>query len=558
MKKIFLIITGLLLLAGQPAIAHTPQCLFGYTDQQWQQVIDGEKPWPDELFPISSWSAAEKKALPESFWKQLAANERRWPFHIMEQQRIYQQEYGKDIRNRYELYFAEKKAAKTKDPCITKKKTLDRLTDLAALEAGSFKNLQGTPLKQIRLVAYRMGKLRSIPFDILEFTPDGRVVLPAGPESNPDEGDAVFNNRDRLIFMAADAGDQLSEKYLNDNLPGCRAIETIHIENDDEHGWVYAVSSDKMERCPIDALRFFPETGTTFTPFVFNQCECRQEKGEIASTLGLRTWASCPNVGGVPLDSHNRLHINTAINFKVGRILENDEDFNLRWRAWYDGNIIFYARTTWKMKTPFGIGAPTVFADILATPLSLLCYPSFYTPFDPWLFIRKVEIAIGEDLNRTVVEDPQLSTSTRLVTSEKTKGVLIGKSGCCNSEQADWILQTGRFGTVCVRTAYDDYLTDKGELELQWQDTDKYVGYYLNSLIFNEFEQRQQHFYVEWDVVPWFWNSDPDKYNWHNLELILKHRDDPLEYSVNGSKGQTMPRNLHVPDIAALIGHYQY
>ncbi len=488
--------------------------------------------------------------MPAEFWRDLRAVERSWPLYIDEQARHYQQEYGPDIRNRYDLYRHEQAHRQTGPG----RKSLNRLVDLAALEASCFDQLRGRRLDQIAVVAWRQGRLRHIPFDLLEFTQDNRIVLPCGPEANPADGDGIFNHHDHLIFMAADCGDRIGVKRLRDQFRQVRAVEEVAISRGDEQGWVYVLAAPSLPL--FDEIRFYPQTATTCTPFIMNQCAPRLVKGRIVPTLGLRTWAAAPHIGGLPVDSHNRLHIDSCLQFKVGQIRENEDDFDLSWRAWYDGRVIFYARSTWRMKTPLGIGAPTVFADIMATPLSLFCYPSFYTPFDPSLFIRKVDFGIGEDLNPQLLD---LNKAVRFITPANREGSRIcGASSPQELELVDWLVLAWRGSSICVRTSHDDYLSRHAALSTSWRDCESSPGCYSNNLSLASFDNRQQHFYVEWNIVPWFWNADPDRCNWANLELVLSHRDKPLQYAVGSHGPFELPRTFHVPDIKEELVRYRY
>ncbi len=75
------------------------------------------------------------------------------------------------------------------------------LIDLVYIKANDFGNLQANPVDRIRVFAYKFGKLRPIPADILEFTSKNRVVLPEGSEGNPEDGDRIFSKNDMLLFM---------------------------------------------------------------------------------------------------------------------------------------------------------------------------------------------------------------------------------------------------------------------------------------------------------------------------------------------------------------------
>jgi|GEM_PF-1016963 len=551
--------------------------LQGIPQQQWDKIINGEAPWPEELFPLSTWTDKDQKMnkLPDEFWVKLREVERKWPQFINDQMQLFKKSYGPDIKNSYDLFLREQVQLKASDyfkasPPVKARKTLKRLIDLVYFPASYLDELQGAPLDKIRVLSYTQGRLRVIPFDILEFTKEDRVVLPLGPEANPQDGDNVFNGNDKLFFMVIDAGDQIDTGYIKEKFPGLKAVQEVEIsyQKDNEKGFVYvATFSDKAPtKSPIDYVEFYPEVGITVTPFVFNQCECRKVKGDIVPTLGIRTWATAPQIGGTPIDIHNRLRLYTTIAFRIGTKREREDDFNLAWRAWYDGSVMNYRRATWKMSTPLGIGAPTVFCDAVATALSLFSYISWYTPFDPSLLVKHTEISIGEDLNKRVLLDEdakELKKGSRFITSIDKEGVDIDavmseKEKSRDNTRPFWFVVTGLPGTICYRAACDEFLTENAKLSLDWIDTSEDIGYYKNYLKLDNFKNRQEYFYVGWNNVPYFRNPDPNKYGWENLDIILRHRDKPLTYKIGAHSGIKPDVFIHVPDIEVVKEDYKY
>lgn len=537
--------------------------------RQWEQIRSGDAPWPECFFPISTWSASERKQFKPAYWQRIESIERSWPNYIAQQRQLFKAEYGEGIHNLYDLFRAERSRDVAATEPVREIKTLQRLMDLAALKADDFTSIRGRNIAAIRLYAHRMGRIRAIPHDIIEFTPKNLIVLPQGPEANPADGDGLFNNTDRLFFMAADAGDHVDPAWLGQEI-GAAVVEEIELAHagDGERGWVYAVAfGDEIPAgAPFDYIRFHPDAAIVFTPFVLNQCTSSMIKKKIHSTMGVRTWATTPAMGGFPFDIHERLHINSRIAFKIGTKKEDEDDFNLAWRAWYDGNVVFYTRVSWRMSTPLGIGAPTVLADILATPLSLFCYPGFHTPFDPSLLVRLVDFSIGEQLNDripTLAKDFPLLQNTRLLTSRDREGMLIDagmseKEKALDGKQSAWLLLTSPCASICIRNSYDEFLTKHAALNLDWQDNPETVGTYRNALCLESFKNRQQHFFVEWNVVPWFWNADAGRYQWDNLDLVLRHRDRPLSYRIGDTKDILVPRNIHVPDIGTAMERHRY
>ncbi|HQP30293.1 MAG TPA: hypothetical protein PLB81_03125, partial [Deltaproteobacteria bacterium] len=148
-------------------------------------IMIGSAPVCLAVTGISTWTQEEIKALPEDYWSALKRDEGDWTRYCQNSAKAFSQIYGNGVGNSYDLFLEEQTGAAAKSPQVMQAKTLKRLTDVVCIPGKSLKAFSGVPLNRLRLVAFKEGALRIIPFDILEFTALGRVVLPSGPEANP-------------------------------------------------------------------------------------------------------------------------------------------------------------------------------------------------------------------------------------------------------------------------------------------------------------------------------------------------------------------------------------
>jgi len=344
--------------------------------KKWQTIANGTSPWPEEIFPISHWSKAEKEKLPSTFWKKIAKYERKWPEYIDHERKLFRKEYGPRFGNIYDIYLHEqremlKPGYRTPESPVTTKKTLRRLVDVSHLRADYFNKIKGSSVGNIRLFSYKLGKLRIIPFDIIEFTSKDSAVLTSGPEANPKDGDGIFSGNDKLFFMAADAGHRLPVEYISKKYPTVKRVQEIEIlyAKDKEKGWVYVaeIKEGKPELSPFDYIVFNPDVSITYTPFCYNQCEPRELDGKIRPTLKASTWCQAPSIGGIPFDVHERLRVRIKLKFVLGSTSDNEDELNVSFRAWTQGRVVNFARSVFEVSTPLGIGAPIVFDDVIAS-----------------------------------------------------------------------------------------------------------------------------------------------------------------------------------------------
>ncbi|MDD5224108.1 MAG: hypothetical protein PHE84_08965 [bacterium] len=579
-RKIFLF--GLLLAAGLtlllgigPAGAEDLkarfQALKTVTPEMLKQMADGTVPWPEWMFPLSSWTDEEIKKLPPEFWQKVRAQEKQWPEYIARQAGLFRQEYGPGIKNYYDLFLDEQAEMKKPgyekvSPPVEAKKTLKRLIDLAYLPAEKLGSLQGNPLNNIRAFSFNKGRLRVLPLDILEISPAGRVVLPSGPEGNPQDGDGIFNGRDRIFFMVLDAGHKVAKNFVREKIPGIKDLEEAEISYpaENEKGWVYLASfgQNPPEKSPADNIQFCPETSITFNPFSLNQTEPRKMKGKIVPTLKIRSWFTPPAMGGLPIDIYDRLRIRIALRFHIGSTGDNEDELNVSWRAWYDGQVISYNRAAWKQSTPLGIGAPVVFDDILANAFSVYDYITYYSPFDPAIFMKDFEVIIGEEMNRNAREYTEALKGWHLTERDRTgyavDGMMSEREKTRDPKWVKWHLFTGMAGSVLMRVDYDEYLQQHSTITLDWRDDDTAIGNYDTHMVVHRPSTRTEHFLLEWNVVPFFFNEDHSKFGWDNLDLVLKRVDKPVVFALPNGEKFSVERYLNVPNVGKEFKFFKF
>ena len=78
---------------------------------------------------------------------------------------------------------------------------LDRVEDPVVIIGAQLPALSGVPLNELVLYAYRGGDWQAVPFQIDEVSISGTYVI---------SDDGLLDANDELVFMAADAGDQVS------------------------------------------------------------------------------------------------------------------------------------------------------------------------------------------------------------------------------------------------------------------------------------------------------------------------------------------------------------
>jgi hypothetical protein len=566
-KRQVIAFTLLILFCALSSQAMTPERheqIKNISSAEWQQIADGERPWPKALFPLCSISPEEKKDFPPAYWEKVLQDEHNWETYTNQQRAVFQKEYGPDIKHLYDLFLYDKRCAAGEEPvadCVRETKTLERLHDVVAVSADRLSALQNNKVRDIRLFSYKRGGLHVIPCDILEVTEKGRIVLPEGPEGNPSDGDGRFNQQDKMVFMAVDAGHKIPEQIIRNQYPGIKALSEIELGYDDRKAWVYgAAFAQNTPPVPdFDYAGINPETGRVFGSFIFAGCASRNIDDTIVPTHKVQGTFASPAIGARPVDMLKAFTYNLVIHFRPFAHMEQGmEDMDVRWRGLYDGRVLIYNRASWKLWTPFGIGAPIIYADLVVTPLSAITYGSVWTPFNPKLVVKSVDLTFGEDME--IYDDDFFHF--RFVTmgdrtGVKMDGKMSEKEKNLDINDYSWYLLTGNPGTLCIRTEYDAHSTRHADIKLKWQDDAEKSGY-TNLFSMNKFDQPNSYFTHEWNLVPYFYNADPEKYNWDNLDIVLRRADKPLSTSINGSAPLVQSRYLHLPNIKESKKAYDY
>jgi hypothetical protein len=515
---------------------------------------------------LSNRSKEDIYSLPESFLATQKLREQQWNLYMNSVSRAYSSEYGKDIKSGYDLFIKEQIPDKIRQANVIETKNLNRLTDLVWVEGRQVRTFIGQGVYALKIMSFKENKLHIIPADILEFTPQGRIVLPCGPYANPRDSDGILSDNDKIFFMAMDAGHRINRDIIKSSYKGIGEIQEMEITcpADKEKAWVYLVSfTSGFPKCNFDLINLFPDSSVIYTPYMFIQSKPQKIVDKIYPTVNVCSWLISPYAGGTMFDIHNKFYIKMAMEYRVGITkIQDQESFDLSWRAWYDGQVIGLIRVSWKLATPLGIGAPVIFTDVLITPFTLRDENFISTPFDPGIILKNYSQSIGEDLNQKVLSPD--SKPSYILTSGNKKGYAVEakmKSSKTLEEKKGakdyiWHVLTGQYGSMCIISGLNEYLTKHSKFSLEYFDGPNSPGEYLYRLDLSDFKNRQENMYIEWNVLPFF--SANDQQNFKILDLVLNHADKPLSIRIEGQQPAQLPIFTHIPNIKNEKKYYKY
>ncbi len=252
---------------------------------------------------------------------------------------------------------------------ITKAKTLKRTYDAVSVDGSALRQMAGKPLEKLRLYSFLDGKFVPVPFQIDEKDAQNNYVLEQGSDKGKDDAPGVLDANDELVFMAWDAGDQISLKEFPQGVLEHSEIEVRDPETKEE-AYVYLLLFDappslsdadyvkyKTETEEVDAFYY----GVKFSedaPLVFDSMYLKKQ------------------IGGDEKNTIDRLKIRFTGKLILGlRVSKNEEDFKTELLAYKDGPVRVIRRTK----------SEVVFYGIFKSPSAVgneLFYGNyFYFPF---------------------------------------------------------------------------------------------------------------------------------------------------------------------------------
>jgi hypothetical protein len=213
--------------------------------------------------------------------------------------------------------------------------TLKRPESPVVVPGRNLKPFLKRSIDTIRLYAYRDGKLRAIPFQIDERTPDGQIAFESGEERRSDIDGGRFDKGDELVFMARDVGDRAPKGSIK---LGQSDLTELIVKDPRGRGWVYLVY---FEQAPPPLAR------GRYVSLDFNGDELRgwtaqrvQAKvGPDGHALDLRSLRFAKAKGGYGVDVLDRAKLHLSASYLFLNIQRRMDEVRSSWRSYRHGPV---------------------------------------------------------------------------------------------------------------------------------------------------------------------------------------------------------------------------
>jgi hypothetical protein len=319
--------------------------------------------------------------------------------------------------------------------------------------------LNGHAESEIELIACTPA-CAPIPWQLDERDEANELVLPEGPQANPESPSGVVDANDEILWMIADAGRRMRAEEVPAGA-GCR--REIPIRSARTTRWVYAFTvPPPAARSPVRYVEYDPGRDTV-------------ESARVAIGFGAPTprFLSVRDADGrLGPNLLDRLKVRASARF-LGLIpLGRDED-DIEWDfgAWHAGAIRVvrrewqWVRLGWGLRTPVFRTESFVYRDFIELPVRLRLN------FPPTYFFRAIDVQAALDfrgLAGWTVHTPQGAAGV-------VGALSAGASSRLNALEADWLALEGPLTTLVLRLELGDSLASLRR-QILYRDTDEARG----------------------------------------------------------------------------------
>lgn len=403
----------------------------------------------------------------------------------------------------------------------------------------------GQENRRFDLFAWRDGGFHPIPFQIDERTADGKMVLTAGPEGRPEDGNNVLDPQDELVFMAADAGYRAAPEERG-GLPG----RTLEIELEDpvrgERAWVY-LNADPSRTSPAPTppkVRLVE--GTDDKPYALQyktgmvRGRVNRHGGKSYQTPLYDAWVCNPAAGGSGQDLLDAMKVRLKLGFLFNTIKFSFDETSLLGGidALQFGPVRGAGRFWMRGVLPLGIKSPRAYMDVYLYDTMALVPGTFEISGGKKYVLSSMEIMVGYDLS-------EAAKGMKFYNSNNLDGFVV--DGRMSEKEKDmddgldeWRVVVGPQGAMITASVWDDsykeqaditvHLTDDENALMPPEDTPGSIGFHYNTSRVGKLKEGTYK-----TLLCWFYPEgmyDPERLRTEVIEEYLDIRKHPLRIRV--------------------------
>lgn len=274
---------------------------------------------------------------------------------------------------------------------VVKPRTLQRTLDVVVTRGQALTGLLSTPLNQLGCFK-GPNPLVVIPCQIDEKTNNGQYILTSGPEARPQDSDGRLSPQDELLFVAQDAGPQVSSPQFPAGAQRFAEVEVVDPQ-DGALAWVYvAAFAGKAPRSNADYVTFRPSTGQ-----VEGQVYRLTFSKEAPIVFDDLTLLAAGNGNGTNPVDRMKIRLDAKV-WGTIPILKTEDDYSSELMGYIDGPVRVLRRTRnrliiwWKIPSPSAVQDNFFYGRYFEFPIQVSL------PLDLDSFLSEATLRISVDL----------------------------------------------------------------------------------------------------------------------------------------------------------------
>lgn len=262
-----------------------------------------------------------------------------------------------------------------------------RFADVISIAGNELALFEGHRIDHLTLFACRSTAgshaCEPIPFQVDEVDAAGRWVLDQGPQPNADESPSVLDANDRLLFMAADAGERVGRTNLSSD--GAAAEIALRDPLTGTTRWVYAVAY--REAAPRSARSY-----VAYDPVADRVRGARVTLGFRHGVPGYLALNGTDGSTGTDLLDRFKVRATATFLWGLVHFSRTEDDITTEFVAWRQGPIRVIRRQRQWVRIGWGIHSPTFgsytyfYRDLAELPVGL------YLNFPPTYFFGDISV----------------------------------------------------------------------------------------------------------------------------------------------------------------------
>ena len=330
----------------------------------------------------------------------------------------------------------------------------NRVMDHMVIEGKVLKNSDGKEIKNLRLLAFFEGEMKTIPYQIDEKDPDGGyVMVRENGKNDQDTDNGKLDNNDELVFMANDSGEKTDVSGAGVNASSCDEIK---------------LDDTKTQKVGFVYLCYFENEPPSPSPVVYMEYKRGNDNVEIISpyyiikvpkeNVFLDYVSINKSAGGNGEDLMDKIKMRSGVDLLSGvfSIDRTEEDFAHKVMGHIAGPVRIIRQSETRMVLLLSLKSPAVVVNGSFYPSSFQ-FPSVLSlPFRMDMIASDAYIRQGWDMTKNALGMKFYSNLNKTPVVFDGKMTPEEEALGTSKETLKWWMITGKQGTFLFYGVWEE------------------------------------------------------------------------------------------------------